>query len=109
MPAQPMTVARTSHDPPLTRPATAPPSLLGGSLLVSALAQFSLSADTVPIEALPQMVFTSPWRAESAISRAASPHSCATKHKNSLSLRWATMTHCMKKLCHCPWATKFEP
>jgi hypothetical protein len=40
-----MTVARTSHDPPLTRPATAPPSLLGGSLLVSALAQFSLSAD----------------------------------------------------------------
>jgi hypothetical protein len=44
--AQPMTVARKSHDPPLTRPATAPPSLLGGSLLVSALAQFSLSADT---------------------------------------------------------------
>jgi hypothetical protein len=41
-----MTVARTSHDPPLTRLATAPPSLLGGSLLVSALAQFSLSADT---------------------------------------------------------------
>jgi hypothetical protein len=47
MPAQPMTAPRTSHDPPLTRPATAPPSLLGGSLLVSALAQFSLSADTV--------------------------------------------------------------
>jgi hypothetical protein len=42
-----MTVARTSHDPPLTRPATAPPSLLGGSLLVSALAQFSLSADNI--------------------------------------------------------------
>jgi len=41
-----MTAPRTSHDPPLTRLATAPPSLLGGSLLVSALAQFSLSADT---------------------------------------------------------------
>ena len=40
-----MTLARKSHDPPLTRPATAPPSLPGGSLLVSALAQFSLSAD----------------------------------------------------------------
>jgi len=40
-----MTAPRTSHDPPLMRPATAPPSLLGGSLLVSALAQFSLSAD----------------------------------------------------------------
>jgi hypothetical protein len=47
MPAQPMTAPRTSHDPPLTRPATAPPSLLGGSLLVSALAQFSLSADNL--------------------------------------------------------------
>jgi len=44
-----MTAPRTSHDPPLTRLATAPPSLLGGSLLVSALAQFSLSADTSEI------------------------------------------------------------
>jgi hypothetical protein len=41
-----MTVARESHDPPLTRPASAPPSLPGGSLLVSALAQFSMSADS---------------------------------------------------------------
>jgi hypothetical protein len=42
-----MTLARKSHGPPLTRPATAPPSLLGGSLLVSALAQFSMSADSL--------------------------------------------------------------
>jgi len=41
-----MTLARESHVPPLTRPATAPASLLGGSLLVSALVQFSMSADT---------------------------------------------------------------
>jgi len=40
-----MTLARRSQDPPLTRPATAPPSLPGGSLLVSALVQFSMSAD----------------------------------------------------------------
>jgi len=41
-----MTLARKSHVPPLTRPATAPASLLGGSLLVSALVQFSMSADS---------------------------------------------------------------
>ena len=41
-----MTLARKSHGPPLTRPATAPLSLPGGSLLVSALVQFSMSADS---------------------------------------------------------------
>jgi len=45
-----MTLARESHVPPLTRPATAPASLLGGSLLVSALVQFSMSADTCRVE-----------------------------------------------------------
>jgi hypothetical protein len=42
----PMTVARKHHDRLLTQPATAPPSLPGGSLLVSALVQFSMSADS---------------------------------------------------------------
>ena len=54
-----MPLARKSHDPPLTRPATAPPSLPGGSLLVSALVQFSLSAD------IPQHLawrLAGPWR-----------------------------------------------
>jgi hypothetical protein len=41
-----MTVEIPSRYPPLTRPATASRSLPGGSLLVSALAQFSMSADT---------------------------------------------------------------
>jgi hypothetical protein len=40
-----MTVEIPSRYPPLTRPATAYPSLPGGSLLVSALAQYSMSAD----------------------------------------------------------------
>jgi len=43
-----MTLARESHGPPLTRPATALLSLPGGSLLVSALVQFSMSADSLP-------------------------------------------------------------
>jgi hypothetical protein len=42
----PMTVAIPSHNPPLTRRVTAFPSIPGGSLLVSALAQFSMSADS---------------------------------------------------------------
>jgi hypothetical protein len=41
-----MTVAIPSHDRSLTRPVTAFPSLPGSSLLVSALAQFSMSADS---------------------------------------------------------------
>jgi hypothetical protein len=40
-----MTVEIPSRYPPLARPATAYPSLPGGSLLVSALAQYSMSAD----------------------------------------------------------------
>jgi len=40
-----MTLAKKSRCAPLTRPATAPLSLPGGSLLVSALVQFSMSAD----------------------------------------------------------------
>jgi len=42
-----MTVEIPSRYPPLTRPATAYPSLPGGSLLVSALAQYSMSADSL--------------------------------------------------------------
>jgi len=42
-----MTVEIPTPDPPLTRPATASPSLPGGSLLVSALAQYSMSADNL--------------------------------------------------------------
>ena len=45
----PMTLARKSHGPPLMRPATALLSLPGGSLLVSALVQFSMSADSYVI------------------------------------------------------------
>ena len=45
-----MTVARKHHDRLLTQPATAPPSLPGGSLLVSALVQFSMSADNIPLQ-----------------------------------------------------------
>lgn len=47
-----MTVEIPSRYPPLTRPATAYPSLPGGSLLVSALAQYSMSADTVSRQGL---------------------------------------------------------
>jgi hypothetical protein len=47
----PMTVEIPSRYPPLTRPATASRSLPGGSLLVSALAQYSMSADTLGISA----------------------------------------------------------
>jgi len=45
-----MTLARKSHGPPLTRPATALLSLPGGSLLVSALVQFSMSADKLRLQ-----------------------------------------------------------
>jgi hypothetical protein len=41
-----MTVEIPTPDPRLTRPVTASRSLPGGSLLVSALAQYSMSADT---------------------------------------------------------------
>jgi len=44
-----MTLARKSYSPPLMRPATALLSLPGGSLLVSALVQFSMSADSYVI------------------------------------------------------------
>jgi hypothetical protein len=47
-----MTLARESHGPPLTRPATALLSLPGGSLLVSALVQFSMSADNADADAV---------------------------------------------------------
>jgi len=57
-----MTLSRESHVPPLTRPATAPASLLGGSLLVSALVQFSMSADTRPLTRSEWVSTLPPWR-----------------------------------------------
>jgi hypothetical protein len=63
-----MTLARKSHGTPLTRPATAPPSLSGGSLLVSALVQFSLSADTPRLPPENHQPFWERWGLESRIA-----------------------------------------